>query len=514
MSRGCFAAAGAALLAAVIPSGAGAQTPAPRPKVFSTTANAIGVDYWPDQEGGLTPISETFHMSFVTGTSSMSSSNPPSAKATVANPGNGVVQGPANACPVLPGAEDGAAGGIAGAPPPFNVIGTTLQSAFVQANKELQPLFDACVNAKWPFATQADNNTPESRTEGALQFGQPTGQLYGDGGGAHAIANKDGTSSTDATMGGLRVAPLPGGGTTGAPLPPAVPTLPGQTTPTPGTPVDTTLFASGSVQSTTANFFDGSTAVSHVESRINGVKMFGGLVTIDSIASIAEARFSGNADPVGASSTTVQGVKVLGQDATVDDQGIHANNPADNDQLTKALSDAGVSVHLVGATQGFDNKGFMTAQSQGVVFEFRQPITNAPTLPSPPDNPILNTTSPTLNGTYFVRYNLAAVSARAFARDLSFGKPLGSLTPSFSASAPTGGATPSGFTGGTVSAPAPAPSQVGGGDEGVAGVSTGFLGIDAGKVKLLYLAFTLATLGVCLVPRLALPPRLPGPSKA
>ena len=69
MSRLCFAAAAAALLAAFIPTGAGAQTPAPRPKVFSTSANAIAVDYWPDQEGGLTPISETFHMSFVTGAS-------------------------------------------------------------------------------------------------------------------------------------------------------------------------------------------------------------------------------------------------------------------------------------------------------------------------------------------------------------------------------------------------------------------------------------------------------------
>jgi hypothetical protein len=336
--------------------------------------------------------------------------------------------------------------------------------------------------------------------------------LYGDGGGAHALANADGTSSTDAAMGALRIAPLPGGGATGAPVPPAVPALPGQEQ----TPVDTSLFSSGSVQSTTANFFDGSTGVTHVESRIDGLRVFGGLVTIDSITSIAETRYPAKAQPVGASSTTVQGVKVLGQDATIDDQGLHAANPSDNDQITKALADNGLSMHLVGATQGFDDKGFITAQSEGVVLEFRHTVDNAPSLPSPPENPAINVTSPNLNGQYFVKYNFASVSARTFERDLTFGGGSfgggGGSSASFSTSAGSGSAAPSGFTGGTVSSPAPPATGPGG--DGVTGATTAFLGLDAGKVKLLYLAFTLATLGVALVPRLALPARLPGASKA
>jgi len=511
VSKSCLGAAAVAFVAALVPTGAGAQTPAPRPKIFSAAGVAVGVDYYPDQQGGLTPIAETFHMSFVTGQSSMSSSNGPAAKATVANPGNGVTQGPANACPALPGVEDGAAGGLAGAPPPFNVIGTTLQAAFVQSNKELAPLFAACTNAKWPFGTAADSFTPESRTEGAQQIGQPGDQLYFEGGGAHALANEDGTASTDSTMGGMRIAPVPGSSDTGLPLPPSVPALPGGT---PGGAIDTGLFSSGSIQSLTANLFDGSTAVTHIESRLDGVKILGGLVTIDSITSIAETRYNTGSAPAGASSTTVQGVKFLGQDATIDDQGLHTANPAGNDQLTKALSEAGLSIRLIAATQGVDEKGFITAQSQGVVIDFSQPVQTGVALPSPPPNPITQT-SPSINGTYFVRYNLASVSARTFARDLTVGGPGGGsvpISPSFSTNPPSVGVAPSGFTGGTVSAPAPAPTQPDG--QTAAATPTGFLGLDGGNMKYLYLAFTLATLGMCLAPRLALPARLPGPTRA
>ena len=80
LSRSCFGAAGIAFVAAVVPLGASAQTAAPRPKVFSTATNAVGVDYVPDQQGGLTPIKDTLHMQFVTGLSSMSSSNGPAAQ--------------------------------------------------------------------------------------------------------------------------------------------------------------------------------------------------------------------------------------------------------------------------------------------------------------------------------------------------------------------------------------------------------------------------------------------------
>jgi hypothetical protein len=503
-SRACFAAAAIATAAALFPTGVNAQTVGTRPRIFSTASDATGVEYFPDQEGGLTPIKDTFRAQFVTSTSTMSATNGPTARATVVDPGNGATQGPANACPAVPGAESGVAGGFSAGGAAF--IGDPMQQAFDASNDELKPIFDACTTAKWPFAAQADSFTPDKRTEGAIVFGEPNGQLYGDGGGAHAVINDDGTSSADAQMSGLRIAPVPGGGVTGLPLPPAVPALPGQA---PGAPVDTAVFTVGSIQSTTANFFDGPAAVSHSESRLNGVRLVGGLVTIDSIASIAESRFESGADPIGASSTTVQGVKFLGQHATIDDKGIHPDGNPDGG--TQALRDAGLSVRLVGATQGIDDRGFMTAASQGVVVDFIRDVNTGLILPSPPPNPVGVETSPSLDGTYFVRYFLASVATRSFARNLKpSSAPSGSpRIPSFSTNPPTGAERPSGFTGATKVAPAALTTD--GPDAGAAGIPV-FFGLTF-DLRWLYLAFTLAAFGMCLAPRL-LPARLPGRIKA
>jgi hypothetical protein len=502
LSRSCFGAAGIALIAAVVPSGASAQAPPPRPRIFSTATSAVGVDYVPDQQGGLTPIKDTFHMQFVTGVSSMSSSNGPAAKATVADPGNGATQGPANGCPAVPGAEEGIAQGFIDNGAGF--IGTPLLDAIKASNKELQPIYDACTSAKWPFIAQADGFSPDKSTEGSLGFGDPAGQLNGQGAAAHAHLGEDGTSSTDSTMSGLKIAPLPGGSAGGLPL--AADVAAAIVAANGGQPVGTALFTVGSIQSTTANLFDGQATVSHAESRLNGVKLIGGLMTIDSITSIADVHFTLDGKAVGTSSTTVQGAKVLGQPVTIDDKGVHPDGKSDVG--TQALKDSGLSVRLVGATNGADNKGFMTAQSQGVVIDYTRPVENAPTLPPPPDNP-LTKTSPSVNGTYFVRYNLASVGSRALARNLTLGGGSSSgtsgINQTISAVPPAGNAATSGFTGGTASAPSASLTPAG--DGGVA--KTSFLGLNF-DLRWLYLAFTLAAFGMCVAPKLVLPARLPG----
>ena len=350
---------------------------------------------------------------------------------------------------------------------------------------------------------QADGFAPDKSTEGSLGFGDPAGQLDGEGGAAHAHIGKDGTSSTDSTMSGLKIAPLPGGVAGGGlPLPADVATA---IVAASGEPLDPTLFKVGSIQSTTANLFDGLATVSHSESRLNGVRLIGGLMTIDSITSIADVHFTVGGDAVGTSSTTVQGAKVLGQPVTIDDKGVH---PDGNSQASsQSLQDAGLSVKLVGATNGPDNKGFMTAQSQGVVIEYSHPVDTGLSLPPPPPNPITQT-SPALNGVYFVHYNLATVASRALARNLTFGSGSssgsGGITKSVSTT-PTGTAAPSGFTGGTATAPASALAPAG--DTGVSNAS--FLGLNF-DLRWLYLAFTLAAFGMCIAPRLVLPARLPG----
>jgi hypothetical protein len=495
VSRACFGAAAIALVAAVFPSGAGAQSTSTgasdsskgpsKPKVYSTATNATAVDYVPDQQGGLTPIKDATHMQFVTGKSTISSSNGPTAKATVVDPGGGATQGPANACPVVSGFIPSAA---------------------------LQPIFDACVDAKWPFIAQADNFSPDKSTDGSVGFGSPSSQVTGEGGTAHAQIDKTaGTSSTDSTMSGLKIAPLPGGTAGGLPLPPDL--AKSISDANGGQPLDTALFMVGSIQSTTQNFFEGKAEVSHAESRLNGVRFIGGLMTIDSITSIADVHFTVDGDAVGTSSTTVQGAKVLGKPVTIDDKGVHPDGNSGAD--TSALQKAGLTITLVGATNGPDPKGFMTAGSEGLVVNYTREVQTGVQIPNPAPNPLLPT-SPNVNGTYFVQYNLATVSSRAFARNLTAGgSSIKSSTGSFSSSiSPSKGtAAPSGFSGGKSSAPAASLAQASGeGGEGDTS-NAAFINVDF-NLRWLYLAFTLAALGMCLAPRLAFASRLPGRPKA
>ena len=486
VSRACFVAAAAALVAPLIPSGASAQSTSSstksstRPKVFSAATTASGVAYQPDQEGGLTPIPDTFRMQFVTGKSSMSSSNGPAAKAFVFDPGNGATQLPANGCPVI--------ADIFPIPP------------------AAMPAIDACVDAKWPFMAQADGFSPDKRTEGSLSFGSTSGQMSGEGGSARAVINKEeGTSSTDATMSGLKIAPLPAASAGGLPLPADLAKAISDAN---GGQLDTALFVVGSIQSSTQNLFEGPAEVSHAESRLNGVRMIGGLMTIDSITSISDVHFTVDGDAIGTSSTTVQGAKVLGKPVTIDDKGVHGENGDDTE--AQALQSAGLSVRLVGAKHGPDDKGFMNASSEGVVIDYTRDVQTGIQLPPPPPGNPLLPTSPNVNGTYFVRYNLATVSSRAFARNLSsLSGSLGGSSSTFNSSLtpPSGAAAPSGFSGGTSSAPAAALAPAGDSDVGGANSAFATLNFD---LRWLYLAFTLVGLGMCIAPRLIVPARLPG----
>ncbi|MEY2454378.1 MAG: hypothetical protein QOD92_3952, partial [Acidimicrobiaceae bacterium] len=147
----------------------------------------------------------------------------------------------------------------------------------------------------------------------------------------------------------------------------------------------------------------------------------------------------------------------------------------------------GLTMKLVGATQGMDGNGFITAGSQGLQVDFTRAVD----------------TGGQGSGTYFVRFNFAVVSSKSLARNLNVPTSGGSITPpSFSTSTPTPAAT-SGFTGGTVAVPAAAaaPAAI------TPGRIAALLNFD---LRWLYLAFTLAGFGMCIAPRLVLPARLPG----
>jgi len=117
-----------------------------------------------------------------------------------------------------------------------------------------------------------------------------------------------------------------------------------------------------------------------------------------------------------------------------------------------------------------------------------------------------------------VHYNLATVSTRAFARDLTAGgsgikSSTGSISSSITPSKTS--AAPSGFSGGKSSAPAASLAQAGGGDGGGATDTSNAAFIDVNfNLRWLYLALTLAALGMCLAPKFAFTSRLPGRPKA
>jgi hypothetical protein len=426
---------------------------------------------------------------FVSGDSDTSQTGGPDATASIADPGGGLTKGPGQVC------------GLAGGPVSENL-------------PQLSFIFDACNNAHWPFTVEADEFQNDIATAGSTEVGQPTGMMYGQGGSAHARIDSDNfTSSTEAVLGGLRLNPLPGGNSTGLPLPPALP-LPGSGSGSaPATPVDPTIFNIESITGSTSNLFDGQTLVSHSESHLQGVHLLGGLVTIDSIATVAESRSADGAAPVGTSSVAVQGVTVLGQRGGIGSDGITFGDSGAGDPnavagpLNQALQNLGVTVKLIGATQGQDPSGLMNATANGVEVDFAHPVDFSGT-------PLA---ALGLTDTYTAKLVLGSSSAGDLARNISRPTRLpGSLLGGSSTGTSASGVSSGTKVGSPQVTPQPAAGGAAAGDQGTVdenGNPASVLGIDPGRIKFLYLAFTLVALALCISPRLTLPHRLPGAGK-
>ncbi len=486
MGRTFLAAAAAALVVAFLPWSASAQSSggsstssdstssstATRPRVFTSSVSSTAVEFFPDRNNGFT-IPEAARVRFVMGDSGTTQSGGPTAHAGILDPGGGIVKGPAQVC------------GLAGGPVSDNLP----QLAFI---------FNACLNAHWPFSVDADEFQSDASTAGSTDVGQPTDLVYGQGGSAHAKIDADAfTSSTDATLSGLRLNPLPGAGSLGVPLPDLGLPAPAA--------VDPTVFSIGSLSATTSNVFDGQTLIAHGEAHIGGVHLLGGLVTIDSIVAVAESRSADGQAPVATSSVTVQGVTVAGQKAGIGSNGITFGDSgtgdpnAVNDALNQVLNGAGMTIKLIGATQQQDAAGLMDASAQGIEVTFAHEVNLKGT-------PLADTG---LTDIYTAKLLFGSASTGDLARNIA--RPstsTGSGTTGVSASGTSG----SGFSSGTaVGAPQQGtpPSGDNGGDQTANSSPAGFLGIDPGRIKFLYLSFTLVALGVCVSPRLTLPSRLP-----
>jgi hypothetical protein len=105
----------------------------------------------------------------------------------------------------------------------------------------------------------------------------------------------------------------------------------------------------GSSSSTTATRFDGAKVVAVAESKTGSISIAAGLVKIESVTSVAHAGSDG-ATGTGDGSTTVTGVTVAGQPATIDENGLRigdqggTTNEAVNQITQDQLSKAGIGV--------------------------------------------------------------------------------------------------------------------------------------------------------------------------
>jgi hypothetical protein len=102
----------------------------------------------------------------------------------------------------------------------------------------------------------------------------------------------------------------------------------------------------------TANTLTDSSATTEATSEVNNVVLAGGMVTIARLVSTAKLTTDGQ-KATGDAHTTVEGLKIAGQAATVDDQGVHIggqSNPLSgpiNQALAQALARSGLTLKLV-----------------------------------------------------------------------------------------------------------------------------------------------------------------------
>ena len=102
----------------------------------------------------------------------------------------------------------------------------------------------------------------------------------------------------------------------------------------------------------TTNTLTDSAATTEATSEVNNVVLAGGMVTIGRVLSTAKLSTDGQ-KATGDGHTTIDGLKIAGQAATVDDQGVHIggqSNPATgqiNQAVAQALARSGLTMKLV-----------------------------------------------------------------------------------------------------------------------------------------------------------------------
>ncbi len=470
LRRGCFSAASLCALSAVtLPALAQDQAGGAAPEVWRGAASA-GVASVDVNRDALIPVEGVFRFVALDG-DAVYDTDLQTARASLIYPGEGVLQGPNLAC-------------------------GTFGSQFPP---ELKPVLDACLSYDYPLTVAADSSTPDATTDGAVALGKPTDPVSADAVGATAHAGVDG-SRTSAQLSDLRVLGMPGVALTSV-------------LPIEELQVDPTELRIGTATSRTTQALEAGTLVATARSELNGVTLVGGLVRIGSITSTSTATDDGLGKRTAAADVEVSGVTVAGFPAQITEDGLVLSSPGGlgpvKQQVQQAanqlLQGLGVRISILDNEETTDDgTGLARALAPGVLVEVTTRADGLPPVPGPLGDIDLNGE---YVGTIQLGQSGAAAGAASFDDELL--API--VDPATELPIDTGFAPSDvgpALTDDTVaSAPAasgsrPAPPQQ---------LLRRVVDTFGGRLGLLYLSFAFTGLGLCLVPRLAVSARLPGP---
>ena len=317
-------AAAAVLVAALGIAGTALAQSAPtdptlgRPAVFAGMAAASGVFQTSDRNNGLSAVSEPLYGSFPDATS-VFGSDTYNALGSVYYPGATVANLGALIC-------------VAGGP---------------------------CNLPAYPLDAYADGSHPASSVKLSGTFGGAGALVNLLGGGADATAAITGAAS-NADVSGYRAGPA----MTAAQSAAVTSFLQQASSLTGGKAAVTASGAVVQVQSmeahTQQSFQHTATLVTHAESRASGIDLLGGMIHIDSIFATSTFQNDGQSVHHHDDNVTISGVSVAGQPAAVDANGITIVGSGQgkpvldtlNGALKQALAATGVQLHAVGHTDG------------------------------------------------------------------------------------------------------------------------------------------------------------------
>jgi hypothetical protein len=456
------------VLAVALPALAQDDGGSPKPAVWHGSATARGLTVEVNRDA-LLPVPGALRFIALEGQSAYDTDNQ-TARGSLLYPGEGVLQGP-------------------------NLVCGTFGSSFPP---EAKPLLDLCATYDYPLSVSANNSRPIVSSVGSEHLGKVTDPISLDATAARAQATPDLTSS-DAVLADLEVL--------GLPTFDVLPLLPIKEL-----QIDPTVASvEGGSARTNQTIDDHGVLVVQSTTVLTGVKLVGGLVRIGSIRSSSKITDDGNGKRTSDASFEASGVTVAGIPAQLTERGLVLGSPSGatgplQQQLINALQPLlqtlGVKISLLGTHESTNENGQAVAAAQGLLLEVSLNAQGLPTVPGPLGDI-------ELNGTYVGTIQIGATEAAGAAS--TFGDDQVPDDTDGGGLDLTDGGLPSddgGLAVGPVTPSLPGTSTVTSTPRVEPAAAVDLFG---GRLELLYAAFALAVLGLCIAPRLAVPPRLPGP---